>query len=35
VLADRNSLQKHVWRARIILPTTEGRGTMERNKRYL
>ena len=29
VLADRNSAQKHVWRARIILATTEGCGTME------
>jgi len=24
VLADRNSPQKHVWRARIILATAEG-----------
>jgi transposase len=29
VLADRNSPQKHVWRARIILATAEGCGTME------
>ena len=29
VLADRNSAQKHVWRARIILATAEGCGTME------
>ena len=29
VLADRNSAQKHVWRARIILATAEGGGTME------
>jgi len=29
VLADRNSAQKHVWRARIILATGEGCGTME------
>jgi hypothetical protein len=29
VLADRNSAQKHVWRARIILATAEGYGTME------
>src|SRR5512132_3998288 len=29
VLADRNSAQKHVWRARIILATAEGCGTTE------
>src|SRR6478672_1179105 len=29
VVADRNSLQKHVWRARIILATAEGCGTGE------
>jgi transposase len=29
LLADRNSAQKHVWRARIILATAEGCGTME------
>jgi hypothetical protein len=29
VVADRNSPQKHVWRARIILATTEGCGTAE------
>jgi transposase len=29
VLADRNSAQKHVWRARIILATAEGFGTIE------
>jgi transposase len=29
VVADRNSLQKHVWRARIILATGEGCGTAE------
>jgi hypothetical protein len=29
VLADRNSGQKHVWRARIILATAESCGTME------
>src|SRR6516165_3862971 len=29
VVADRNSPQKHVWRARIILATAEGRGTTE------
>ena len=29
VVADRNSSQKHVWRARIILATAEGCGTVE------
>src|SRR5215813_8808973 len=29
VMADRNSPQKHVWRARIILATAEGCGTAE------
>ena len=29
VVADRNSSQKHVWRARIILATAEGCGTAE------
>jgi len=29
VVADRNSPQKHVWRARIILETAEGAGTVE------
>src|SRR5919108_1606803 len=29
VVADRNSPQKHVWRARIILVTAEGCGTAE------
>src|SRR5215813_7346153 len=29
VVADRNSPQKHVWRARIILATSEGCGTAE------
>src|SRR5712691_12636622 len=29
VLGDRNSPQKHVWRARIILATAEGCGTAE------
>jgi hypothetical protein len=28
--ADRNGRQKHVWRARIILATAEGRGTVNR-----
>ena len=29
VVANRNSRQKHVWRARIILATAEGCGTAE------
>ena len=29
VVADRNSPQKHVWRARIVLATAEGCGTAE------
>jgi len=29
VLADRNSPQKHVWRARIVLLTAAGCGTNE------
>src|ERR1700758_1308769 len=29
VVADRNSPQKHVWRARVILATAEGCGTAE------
>ena len=29
VVADRNSPQKHVWRARIVLLTTDGCGTTE------
>ena len=29
VVADRNSPQKHVWRAKIILFTAEGCGTAE------
>jgi transposase len=29
VVADRNSPQKHVWRARIVLLTADGRGTAE------
>jgi transposase len=29
IVADRNSLQKHVWRARIMLATAEGCGTAE------
>jgi transposase len=27
VVADRNSPQKHVWRARIVLATADGHGT--------
>ena len=29
VVADRNSPQKHVWRARIVLATADGPGTGE------
>src|SRR6267154_1584148 len=29
VIADRNSPQKHVWRAQIVLLTAEGLGTAE------
>ena len=29
IVTDRNSPQKHVWRAQIVLLTAEGRGTME------
>jgi hypothetical protein len=29
VVADRDSLQKHAWRARIILATAEGCGSAE------
>ena len=29
VVADRNSPQKHVWRARIVLATADGHGTAE------
>ena len=29
IVADRNSAQKHVWRARIVLLTGEGLGTVE------
>jgi transposase len=28
-VADRNSLQKYVWRARIVLPSADGAGTVE------
>lgn len=33
VVADRNSPQKHVWRARIVLAAAEGRGTVEITRR--
>lgn len=29
IVCDRNSPQKHVWRARIVLLTADGRGTVE------
>ena len=29
IVADRNSPQKHVWRAQIILATADGAGTNE------
>src|SRR5215469_16653175 len=29
IIADRNSPQKHVWRARIVLLTADGLGTNE------
>jgi hypothetical protein len=29
IVDDRNSLQKHVWRARIVLATADGLGTVE------
>src|ERR1700745_2633063 len=29
VVADRNSPQKHVWRAKIVLLTADGHGTAE------
>ena len=29
VVANRNSPQKHVWRAQIVLLTADGRGTAE------
>jgi hypothetical protein len=32
VIADRNSRQKHVWRARIILATAEGCGIEKVNR---
>src|SRR4051794_33261346 len=33
VVADRNSRQKHVWRARIVLATADGCGTVEITRR--
>ena len=33
IVADRNSRQKHVWRANIILDTAEGCGTVEITRR--
>jgi hypothetical protein len=33
IIADRNSPQKHVWRAQIILLTAAGRGTVEITRR--
>jgi len=33
IVADRNSPQKHVWRAQIILLTAEGCGTAETMRR--
>jgi transposase len=33
IVTDRNSPQKHVWRAQIVLLTAEGRGTMELTRR--
>src|SRR5262245_17570163 len=29
IVANRNSPQKHVWRAKIVLPTADGHGTAE------
>lgn len=29
IVADRNAIQKHVWRARIILESARAHGTME------
>ena len=34
VMANRNSPQKHVWRAHIVLLTAAGVGTMEIMRRY-
>ena len=33
IVMDRNSPQKHVWRARIVLLTADGCGTMELTRR--
>jgi hypothetical protein len=33
IVADRNSPQKHVWRAQIVLLTADGCGTMELTRR--
>jgi transposase len=33
IVADRNSRQKHVWRARIVLATAKGCGTVEITRR--
>src|ERR1700709_1473944 len=33
IVTDRNSPQKHVWRAQIVLLTTDGCGTMELTRR--
>jgi hypothetical protein len=33
IVADRNSAQKHVWRARMFLLTADGLGTAEINGR--
>jgi hypothetical protein len=33
VIASRNSPQKHVWRARIVLLSADGIGTMEIQRR--
>jgi Winged helix-turn helix len=33
IVTDRNSPQKHVWRAQIVLLTAEGWGTMELTRR--
>jgi hypothetical protein len=33
IVTDRNSPQKHVWRAQIVLLTADGCGTMELSRR--
>jgi hypothetical protein len=35
IVMDRDSPQKHVWRAQIVLLTAEGCGTMEVTRRPL